>query len=104
MVDSAKKGSSSSKPSFDKSKNKTWTCKADEAKTSTKKELAAYVKKAVRKEVNSISKKRPAKDDDDEKSLNAIDLSGFNYEDMDNLKIESNDDTVEEGEVDDVSV
>ena len=104
MVDSAKKGSSSSKPSFDKSKNKTWMRKADEAKTSTKKELAAYVKKAVRKEVNSISKKRPAKDDDDEKSLNAIDLSGFNYEDMDNLKIESDDDTVEEGEVDDVSV
>ncbi len=86
--------------------NKSWTKKADDAAKAEKKELAAFVKKAiakgVRKELNSIDKKRKA-DSDDEFDLNALDaeLKEFNYEDMQNLKIDSD----EEGEVvDEVSV
>ena len=46
-----------------------------------------------------------AKDDDDEKSLNAMDLAGFNYDNMDNLKIESDNETVKVVTInDDVSV
>ena len=78
--------------------NKTWTRKADESTKSSKKDLAAFIKKAVsqgvRRELNSIDKKRKGDDLD----LNAIDmdLNGFNYEDMDNLKIDSDDESVSE--------
>ena len=74
--------------------NKTWSRKADDAKKASKKELAAFVKKAVaakvKKELNSVdSKKR--KSDDDSFDLNAIDqdLEGFNYRDVENLSIDS---------------
>ena len=60
--------------------------------------MASFIKKSVakgvQKELNSIDKKRKAKDD--KLDLNAFDgdLKGFNYEDMDNLKIESDDETL----------
>ena len=71
---------------------------AQESTKSSKKDLAAFIKKAVsqgvRRELNSIDKKRKGDDLD----LNAIDmdLNGFNYEDMDNLKIDSDDESVSE--------
>ena len=77
--------------------NKTWKRKAEDSAKSTKKDLASFIKKSVakgvQKELNSLDKKRKAKDD--ELDLNAFDgdLKGFNYEDMDNLKIESDDET-----------
>jgi hypothetical protein len=84
--------------------NKTWTCNAEESSGFTKKELAALVQKAAKKEVQkqskevaSISKKRKNnessnKDNDNNecfllKTLTK-DLEGFNYEKMDYLKIE----------------
>ena len=77
--------------------NKTWSRKADDAKKASKKELAAFVKKAVaakvKKELNSIdSKKR--KSDDDSFDLNAIEqeLKDFNYEEeLEKLSIDSDD-------------
>lgn len=82
------------KPSF---KNKTWNRKASEAKKQTRKDLAAFIKKTVKdkvqKELSAIDKKRAAESDDssDEFDLNALDgeLKNFNYSDMENLHINS---------------
>jgi hypothetical protein len=107
-------------------KNKTWKRDADRKTSASKSELAAFVKKQ-KKELHAFtqelsaqaSAKRKADDssssseDEDERSthsLNAFDalkngdvnLAEFNYEDMDNLKIDSDD---EPGAVtDDISV
>ena len=90
-----------SKPAA-KSKNKTWSKKAEEAKEKAKgeyhafvrKEIAKGVKKQIKKDLSAFTKKRKKDDsvssDDD---LAAFDLKDFNYEDMDNLKIDD-DDTV----------
>ncbi len=79
--------------------HKKWNRKHSESKTDdSKKELAAFIKKqvakGVRKELNTASKKRKS-DSDDELDLNALekDLDDFNYDDMDNLKIDSDDDS-----------
>ena len=75
------------------SPNKSWKRKANDSTAKNKKDLAAFVKKAVadgiQKELSD--KKRKV---DDELDMNAIecDLKGFNYEDMDKLQIASDDD------------
>ena len=80
--------------------NKTWTKSADEGKSNSKKELNAIVKKAiakgVRKELNAIQAKRKTDDSSDEEGEfnmleQAFDLKDFNYADMENLKIEDDD-------------
>ncbi len=79
--------------------NKTWTKNADDGKRESKKELNAIVKKAiakgVRKELNSIQAKRKTDDSSDEDvaihMLEAFDLKDFNYADMENLKIKTED-------------
>lgn len=81
------------KPAF---KNKTWKRDADKSTNSSKKELAAFVRKQARKELYAFANKRKASDDDDEKSLNnveegEVDFSMFNFKDMDDLKIDSDD-------------
>ena len=92
MGETSKKGKSTSgKDNDGKSKNKSWNRKVEDAKKTTKTELNAFVKKAVQANLAKINKKRVLKASDDEKSVNAIDLSGFDYDDMDNLKIDSDD-------------
>jgi hypothetical protein len=82
-----------------KSKNKTWTRKAAESSKESKKDLAAFirkeVKKGVKKDLKAISKKRKSESDDSDSDgdLHAFDLKDFNYEDMENLKID--DDSVD---------
>ena len=105
--------------------NKSWTRKASDSTSSNKKELAAFIKKSVAekvsKEMNALDKKRKADNDTDGFAFDAKppaqkpappkrqvkfsnelsemllgDLKGFNYKDMDDLKIESDD---EDGEV-----
>ena len=118
MKDQAKKMKNSSSSGEKKSYgNKTWSRKANDATNSSKKELAAFIKKSikegVKKELHAIDKKRKASDDDsstgsvdmhafDKKpaakpkrqvkctldELMDRDLKGFNYEAMDNLRIE----------------
>ena len=87
------------------SKNKVWKRKSEESKTATKKELAALVSKAVakgvKKELAAISKGKRKSDDkedsDDDGECYLLDsivnggLDGFNYEEMENLKIDSDD-------------
>ena len=81
--------------------NKTWKKKAGDSSDKTKKEMNALIKaavaKGVRKELNSISKAAKRKSDDssdEEGEVNAfaeqldMDLKGFNYEDMENLKLD----------------
>ena len=87
--DSSPKGDS---PKFG---NKTWTRKSEESKSKTNKELHALVKKAiakgVRKELQAASKKRKSDDSSDEEgehNMLDFDLKDFNYEDMENLKID----------------
>ena len=89
---------------FDKNKNKakfgnkTWERKSNDSSDKTKKDLAVLIKKQVKagvqKELNALQKKRKSNDSDDEFDLKAFDkkLDGFNYSDMDNLKIDSDDD------------
>ena len=79
--------------------NKTWNRKADEATSSSKKDLAAFIKKSaakgIRHEINKIDKKRSNSDSSDEEEfdMNALekDIQGFNYSEMDSLKIETDD-------------
>jgi hypothetical protein len=85
-------------------KNKSWKRDAEQGTSSSKKELAAFVRKQARKELNAFAKKRKAlsSDDDEEGSVGSlhhleageIDLATFNYSEMDDLKIESDDETV----------
>ena len=111
----------SSNTSEKKFGNKTWTRKANDSTSSNKKELAAFLKKAinkgVKKELHSIDKKRKADSEDDSSvDLNAFDvkpaatpkekrkvkasfedlldgdLKEFNYSDMENLKIDDSKD------------
>ena len=81
--------------------NKTWSRKAEEDTASSKKELAALVAKAVKKEVKagvkkqlaSLSKKRKSsKDDESDEECCLVQmleskLDGFNYQQMENLTI-----------------
>ena len=77
--------------------NKTWTKKADDTNKQSQKELNALVKKHLKKELNALTKKRKNDSEEEENLANelaAIDaqLKDFNYSDMDNLKIASDDD------------
>ena len=82
--------------------NKTWNRKADEATSSSKKDIAAFIKKSaakgIRHEINKIDKKQNQSDSSDEEGfdVNALekDIQGFNYSEMDSLKIESDDNAV----------
>jgi hypothetical protein len=76
------------------STNKSWSRKSNEAKDKTKKDLAAFIGKLVKKELNAVQKddkekrkKNEDDDDDDDKSVNAFDLSTLDYDDMANLSI-----------------
>ena len=77
--------------------NKSWNKKAKQASKETKKDLAAFVAKAVRKsickELAVVDKKRKSDDSDSKGEIHTIDaeLKDFNYKDMDNLKIDSED-------------
>ena len=76
------------------SKNKSWNRKANDNKSSTRKEINAIVQKsikeAVKKEVNAANKKRKSDDSDNsdeemtniEQELNAVDLNGFDLEEL----------------------
>ena len=85
------------------SKNKSWTRKAAESSKESKKDLAAFIrkeiKKGVKKDLKAISKKRKSDSDDSDSSIDihAFDLKDFNYEDMENLKID--DDVLEDGQI-----
>ena len=65
--------------------NKTWKRSADDAKKNTKKELAAFIKKSIRAELNAISEKKRSADESssDEEDLNHIDLAAVDFKDMD---------------------
>ncbi len=73
--------------------NKTWKRKAEDNAADTSKEVALLVKKMLRKELNSLDKKRKAKSSDDEEAFNidVDDLDGFNYDDMDKMDIKDDD-------------
>ena len=92
----AKKGESSK----GKCPNKTWSRKADEVTSSSKKELAALVAKTIKKEVKagvkkqlaSVSKKRKSESTDSDEECALVQmletkLDGFNYQQMESLSI-----------------
>ena len=84
--------------------NKTWSRKSDDAKKSSRKELAALINKTVEKKVKkqlaSLDKKRKSDDSDSEGECHLLDalvdgkLDGFNYEDMEGLTLEDDDDSI----------
>jgi hypothetical protein len=74
--------------------NKTWQRKSDDSINVSKKELQAMIAtsiKQVKKDLNAAAKKRKSDDDDNVMDMNAMDLAEFNYTEMDNLKIDSED-------------
>jgi hypothetical protein len=86
-------------------KNKSWKRDAEQGTSSSKKEPAAFVRKQACKELHAFATKRKAlysKDNNEEsvgslhKNLEAgeIDLAAFNYSEMDDLKIDSDNDTI----------
>ena len=85
MAESAQKGGSSGG-----SRNKTWKRQADAGKDKTK-DLASFIKKTIRAELNSFGKKKRKNSDVEEGEMDQFGLSGFNYSDMDNLKIDTDD-------------
>ena len=70
------------------SKNKSWSRKAEDSKKQASQDLKAFVKKSikagVKKEINSLNKKRKQEEDDDSFDLNAIEeeLKDFDYSKM----------------------
>jgi hypothetical protein len=87
-------GSGAKKEWQNKTSNKTWTRKADDGRNQSKKELASFqkaVKAGVQKELASMDKKRKAAKGDIELHAFDAELKDFNYEDMDDLKIDSDD-------------
>ena len=84
--------------------NKTWTRKADESNSQSKKELAALlaktVQKQVKKELAAVGKKRKSKSDDSDNEECALvqimeqDLDGFNYEDMEKMSLDDDGDEI----------
>ena len=83
--------SSGGKTILDKSKSKTWSKKADDAKKAAKDDLAAFIQKTVADSIKS-SLKRKSDDEESDDDLAAFDLKEFDYEAMDNLKIDEDDD------------
>ena len=90
LADSAKKSSGGGGDS----KNKTWSRKAQDGKDRAKKDLASFVRKTIRSELNAFSEKKRKSSDVEEGEIDNFDLAGFNYKEMDNLKIDSDDDSV----------
>ena len=92
------KGSSGGNPKKGKFGNKSWSRKADDANKQGKKDLAAFIKKqvadGVQKELSGSKGEKKRKASFDLNAFDEEDLKGFNYQDMDNLKIESDDDSV----------
>jgi hypothetical protein len=92
-----KKTASSLKTGYDKKndgqiKNKTWKCKANDNKKSTKNDLAAFVRKQTRKELHAFAKKRKVdddkeegeqKDDESDASLNNFEIDNVDFSKMD---------------------
>ena len=88
------------------SKNKTWKKKAYDDKKKSQKELNVMTKKflKLKKEVNSLNKKRKSDSDDDsdamelhaiEKELNALDMNDFSIEDLKaSMKASGDDDEI----------
>ena len=93
------KGGNGNKP---KSKNKTWTKKAADAKSEVKKEIQAFIKKAEKsrkKELNAFikeinAKKRKPSDEDEalsvsSGSVNQMDLTQIDFDDLDETDVKS---------------
>jgi hypothetical protein len=89
-----KENENKSTSSGGKSKNKSWTRKAQEETDKSKKELATYIKKAVnegvRKELKALDRKR--KSDSDDESLDnfmmEVDLKDFDCTGLENLSLD----------------
>jgi hypothetical protein len=84
---------------------KPWNRDAAKGNGSSKKELAAFVRKQARKELHAFTKRRKtsaSSKDDDTKSVSSsggeLDLSSFDYDEMDNLAIDSADDAEQSNE------
>jgi hypothetical protein len=86
------------------SKNKSWSRKADDYKKKQSKELAAFIKKSVKAELNAFSDKKRKSDSDDSDGeevnhFDASELNAINFEDI-NLSDDEFHDAKEEGDDD----
>ena len=93
----AKRLKAEHKPSGNKGGN-TWSERAKKNQSKAKSDLAAFAKRSGLKPVKAKDatksedkKRKPDAQEDSDSDLNAFDLKDFNYSDMDNLKIDSDD-------------
>jgi hypothetical protein len=68
-----------------------WSDKASDSRKKSRKELAAFVKKEIAKGVQKTLASKKRKTDDLDLNALEAELSDFNYEDMDNLSLNSKD-------------
>ena len=93
-----KSDKSDSKKQYAKGNNKSWKKSSEEETTVAKKDLAVLIKKVARKEMaTSKDKKRKASDNEEGFLVECLNkpLDGFNYKDMDDLCIDSQDEDTE---------
>ena len=87
-----------------KTKNLTWKCKSNDSHDNSKKELAAFVRKQARKELNANNKKHKtdteeegetpsSSDDGDDGSLNNFNFSKMDFSSKSNSKENKSDET-----------
>lgn len=88
-----------------KSKNKSWSRKAEDGKKQTK-DLAAFIKKAIKDELHAVDKKRKSSDEETDgetsEEVNAIDALDPSRIDFDKMNMESDDSS--SGDDDSISV
>ena len=82
--------------SRDSSPNKTWKKKAYDDSNKSKKDLAAFVKKAVKNGVQKELSEKKRKASVEELDLNALEqeLKDFNYTDLEDLNLQEDDDDI----------
>ena len=89
-----------------KSTNKTWSKKANDEKKKARSDMNAFIQKEVAKGIKkgvkqlaAFEKKRKSDDSDSDSDLNAFlgkdSIEDFSYSDMDNLKIDSDDEGID---------
>jgi hypothetical protein len=71
-----------------RSPNKSWSCKSEEAKKTSKEELGALVKEQVAKAMSEAQKSKKRASNSDDEECNVLDLGAFNYKNMNDVSDE----------------
>jgi hypothetical protein len=77
-----------------KTNAKTWQCKPNDSQRKAEKDVNTFVKKhnnlGIQNEINTIVSMECKGSEDKDLNMLDVDLKNFNYEDMENMKLDSN--------------